>query len=132
MDATTVFDPKAWRIVQSFTRRGVIHSQGEPLPADITAEEAEALFMAHSIVRVLEDGSHVFPERPAPATAEEWLRAADVMVLRRIRKYHPDAEMVRAMAADLQNSGRAIQSMVLYEALRAIAGDPLAADEMVL
>lgn len=125
------FDPTAWRIKQSFTHRGCVYSPGEPMPTDLTVEEAETLYLSRHLALVAEDGTSALAPRPEPATPEQYLRASDLMVLRRIRKYRPSADTMRAMLAELDRSGRAMRSTVLYEALRALVADEVGPKEAI-
>lgn len=125
---TTTFDPTRWRIAQSFTHKGIVRSPGEPVPADLTPEEVDTLWKEHCLARVSETGTEM-AGLPTPETIEQWLSAADIMVLRRIRKFRPKKQIIRGMIQDLDRSGRAIQSPILYEALRALVGDELGKEE---
>lgn len=121
-----------WRIVQSFTHRKITYSPGEPLPSGLTAEEIDALYQRRAIAKRTAGGGYASVAPSVPSTAEEYLRASDLMVLRRIRKYRPKAKVLGEILREIEATGRGNNNLVFLEAIRFAAGVELGPDEVVL
>src|SRR5262245_50925279 len=99
-----------WRIAQAFTHGGVVYSMGEPLPADLTPEELEKRQKEQRIARIDQNGVPRLAGPPVPTTAQEYLFASDILVLRRIRKYRPPRKILKQILAQLDVDGRGMAS----------------------
>lgn len=106
---------REWCVLTQLTYNGVTYGRGEQLPAmseeDLLGFEAKGV-----LVRVRPDGTMTppptSPTPPAPATAEEYLRARDDIVLRHILKYRPKATLLVEMERLARFSKRS-QTLVL-------------------
>ena len=110
-----------WRIMREFRINGVIVSPGDPVP-DLDTAERERLVEAGFIARRRADGTFARPEPPEPQTAEDCLFTGDPDVIRRIRRYKPNGEVVREILLLAEQSGRCQHNATFREALRLAAG----------
>lgn len=119
MDATMTAS-SGWWIVREFRHSdGVIYSPGEPLPDTMTEAQFDALSREGTIARV---GERPTVPEAAPATAEDYLAATDVVVLRRIRRWRPSKSLLKAVLVGAVETRR---PPVLVEALRLALGERL-------
>lgn len=121
-----------WRIAHPFVHKGVMLSPGEPVPADLTVDEAEALYRDRMLAKIGKGGETELHDGPEPTTAEEFLSASDLVVLRRIRRYRPSKKVLKQMVAEIEVNGRGMHSPVLLEALKLQAGIPLSDTERII
>jgi hypothetical protein len=130
---TEAVAPAEWRIVRSFTHRGIVCSAGVPVPETLTAEEAEVLYRQRVLARRDPGtGGFVMAERPQPVSAAEYVQASDLMLLRRIRAYQPDRAVVEHILREIEANGRGTHSPVLLEALRLAVGVPVGPEDTLL
>lgn len=123
-------DPSEWRVCEPFAFRGVIVGPGEPVPAEMTEDEAVGLARRRAIGRVdPETGDVQFPEPDEPKTAEDYLNGTAIVVFRRIRRYRPSEELLREMLRFVQDHGRAMHTPLLAEGLKLALMEPLGPDE---
>lgn len=111
--------PSEWWIVRSFVHGGITYSQGESVPL-MTVAQADDLARSGVIIRM--DGLAHQPRDLArrPESAQEFLQATDVMVLRKIRAFRPTVRELREIEQLAVHGGR---SAVLIEALKTLLGD---------
>lgn len=106
-------DPKSYRIVQDCRIDNVVYSIGSPVPV-MTKEQADAL-IARGQLEVMTAEGFKGRQEHSPKSAEEYLRAQDVAVLYRLRKFKATRDMCREVLKLAEQTGR---SPMLLEALR--------------
>ena len=94
MSTGTKINPAEWRVVGHLRHEGVTYGPNEPLP-DLTFEQAEEYETAGLLIRV---GRH--------AGAQEFLDAADGVVLQRVYDTRPSRQFLEEMITVARNTSR--------------------------
>jgi hypothetical protein len=116
-------EPAEWQIRGSLRHGGITYGRGEPVPSMTLAEALQYERMAQ-LVRVNADGSVSDPKptRPAPRTAEEYLRGRDEIVLRQILDFRPSKKLLQEMLVLSKQTARTQYLRMTLEAVCLYAG----------
>jgi hypothetical protein len=112
------FNPEEYMIANSISVAGITYSRGESLPATVSKKDVDLWMAAGELIKKGETAAV-----PKPGSAQEYLRAVDVIVLESLATHRPDAAVLREMEEIARQANR---SPILVGALRvaALYADP--------